>query len=165
MEPNAMADQLSHHQTKSLEQARFLAHLLDDSIPIPFTDFRIGLDPILGLIPAVGDYGSAIASGYLLWSAHKLGASKMTLAQMGVNLLIDAMAGSVPLVGDVFDSAWQANQKNMALLAQDLSQPATRKSRSDRWFAIGLLVLFGLIILGTSAFSLWVIHQVWVWAT
>ncbi|NJN75952.1 MAG: DUF4112 domain-containing protein [Synechococcaceae cyanobacterium RL_1_2] len=156
---------MSQHQTKSLEQARFLAHLLDDSIPIPFTDFRIGLDPILGLIPAVGDYGSAIASGYLLWSAHQLGASKITLAKMGMNLLIDAMAGSVPLIGDLFDSAWQANQKNMVLLEQDLKQPAPYKSRSDRWFAIGLLVVFGLIIIGTSAFSLWGIHQVWLWAT
>src|SRR5688572_13606844 len=92
-----------------LRRIRALARLLDTAYVVPGTSFRIGLDPILGLIPGLGDLLSLGISAYLFHEARQLGASRRTLARMALNLFIDTTVGTVPLLGDWFDFAYKAN--------------------------------------------------------
>jgi hypothetical protein len=94
----------------------FLAGLLDDRFQIPGTNIRFGLDAIIGLIPGVGDTISATLSSYLIWRAHRLGASKLTLLRMAGNVAVDTVMGSVPLLGDLLDVKFRANRRNLELL-------------------------------------------------
>lgn len=94
-----------------------LAWLLDDSFGLPGTKRRFGIDPLLGLIPGVGDVIGAGLSLWLLVEAARLGASRALLTRMFGNVLVEALIGIVPVVGDVFDFYWKANQRNRQLLA------------------------------------------------
>jgi hypothetical protein len=139
----------ARHTGKTLQRVRDLAWLLDNSIPIPGTSIRIGLDPILGLIPGLGDAVGALLSGYILLRAGDLGVSRGTLARMGLNVLIEALLGMVPLVGDLFDAGWKANQRNIKLLERSLTMPVLAR-RSDRLFLGVLVAGGGAVVLGLS---------------
>jgi len=93
-----------------------LAYWLDAGIRVPGTNMRFGLDPILGLIPGFGDAAGAILAGWILVEAVRLGASRATVLRIAGNVAIDAAVGAVPLLGDIFDFAWKANLRNVALL-------------------------------------------------
>ncbi|SDZ89321.1 protein of unknown function [Haloplanus vescus] len=104
----------------AVRRMRFVAHVLDESVRIPGTSFRVGLDPILGLLPVVGDVASGCLSLYIVLESARLGVSNRTLVRMLANIALDVVAGSVPLVGDLFDAAWRANTRNVALALADL---------------------------------------------
>jgi len=93
-----------------------LAQLMDNAFEIPGLRVRIGLDPLIGLIPAAGDAISAAVSLYIVWEASRLGATRKQVAMMLVNVALDAVIGSVPGLGDVFDVAFKANVRNLAML-------------------------------------------------
>ena len=86
-----------------LSGARALAHLLDDSIRIPVVGVRFGLDPVIGLIPGLGDFAVAILSGYVVVLGARLGAPRSVIIRMIGNVAVDTIGGSIPLLGDVFD--------------------------------------------------------------
>src|SRR3954447_13092616 len=94
-----------------------LAWLMDNSIPIG-GGFRIGLDPIIGLIPGLGDLIGALVSSMIVLQAHRAGIPRSTLLRMVANVGIDAAIGTVPFVGDALDFAFKANQKNLELYRQ-----------------------------------------------
>jgi hypothetical protein len=94
----------------------FLARILDDVFQIPGTNIRFGLDPLIGLIPGVGDVISATLSSYMIWRAHKLGASRLTLLRMAGNVAVDTVLGAIPVLGDIFDVQFRANRRNLDLL-------------------------------------------------
>ncbi|MEO8296104.1 MAG: DUF4112 domain-containing protein [Gemmatimonadota bacterium] len=129
----------------SLERIRRLAWLLDNSIPIPGTSVRIGLDPIVGLIPGLGDLAGAFFSGYIVVAAAKLGASRSTIFRMLWNVLIELVIGMVPVVGDLFDAGWKANAKNIALLERSLENNPLSTSR-DRGFVVALGAAITLLL-------------------
>lgn len=112
-----------------LEAARRLARLLDDAIPIPGTSYRIGIDPLLGLVPGLGDVLGALLSGWLLVLARRLGAPASVLARMGLNIAVDALVGAVPVAGDLFDAGWKANVRNLRLLEGWLERTSTSVPR------------------------------------
>src|SRR5687767_8986818 len=95
---------------------RQLARLLDSAVRIPGTNIRVGLDALLGLIPGIGDAIGAALSGYIVLAAAKLGLPKSVLARMVLNLGIDTAVGAVPILGDLFDVAFRANTRNIALI-------------------------------------------------
>ena len=99
-----------------IRRLRFLARLLDDAVTIPGTNYAIGLDPVIGLAPGVGDAVSLAISGYIIFEGWRLGASRATLTRMVANVAIDALIGLVPVAGDVADVAFKANQRNLRLL-------------------------------------------------
>ena len=99
-----------------------LANRMDAAFRIPGTRFRIGLDSILGLVPGIGDALAVAPAGYIIHQAHRMGASRGTLARMIVNSGIDFAIGSVPLVGDIFDIGNKANRRNVALLRAHLAK-------------------------------------------
>jgi hypothetical protein len=137
------------HTGRALQRVRGLAWLLDKSIPIPGTRFRIGLDPIIGLIPGLGDAAGAILSSYIVLEAGRLGVSRSTLLRMGWNVLIEAVVGLIPLAGDLFDAGWKANQRNVQLLERTLAAPVSAH-RSDKTFLAVLVVGLGALGIGIT---------------
>lgn len=106
----------------SLERLDQLARLLDSAVKIPGTDVRIGVDALIGLVPVFGDLASKAISAYLIMEARKLGASRWLIARMAANTTLDAVVGSVPVLGDAFDLMYRANEKNMALLRRHIER-------------------------------------------
>jgi hypothetical protein len=107
---------------QSVARLEALARLMDSQFVLPGTTFRIGLDPIVGLIPVVGDIISGLISTYLIWEARRLGAPKWLIGRMLANTLLDTAVGSVPVVGDAFDALFRSNLKNMALLRRHMER-------------------------------------------
>jgi hypothetical protein len=134
-----------------LRRLRGLGQLLDASIRIPGTQRRFGLDPLIGLLPGVGDGVGAVLSSYIIVEAARYGVPRATLLRMAGNVAIDALVGVVPLLGDLFDAGWKANLRNLALLEDHLQSPGTARRASRRWVGgiVGglLLLLFGIAVL------------------
>jgi len=106
--------------TTPIERVRLVSHLLDEAIPIPGTDYRIGLDPILGIVPVAGDSITTVVSLYIVLEAARAGAPRSMLVKMLGFVAVDAVVGSVPVVGPVFDAVWKANEWNVSLLEDHL---------------------------------------------
>jgi len=104
----------------AIRRMRFVARVLDESLRIPLTNVRIGLDPLLGLVPVLGDAVAGGLSLYVVFEAARLGVSARTLFRMLAYVALDVAGGSIPVVGDVFDAAWKANTRNVALALDDL---------------------------------------------
>lgn len=106
----------------SIHKARKLARLLDSAVEIPFIKKRVGLDPLLGLLPGGGDFVAMVLSGYILWVAIELRLPPVLVGRMAVNLLADFCFGSVPVVGDLADLFFKANQMNLTLLEKGYAE-------------------------------------------
>ena len=141
----------NHPNIASLQRLRKISRVLDNAIGIPGTNFRIGLDPILGLLPGAGDFMGTALSAYIVIEAARLGLPRAALGRMAFNILLESLVGVVPVVGDLFDFAWKANTKNMALLEAHLNVPQASKKASP-WFAF--LLVAGLIIVAVGLVTL-----------
>lgn len=104
-----------------VERLRRLARLLDAAVRIPGIGARVGLDGIVGLVPGIGDAATAALSLYIVLEARRLGVPKAALARMLANVAIDTLAGTVPLLGDIFDVAWKANLRNIGIIEQHMA--------------------------------------------
>jgi hypothetical protein len=131
-------------QQRGLRQLSHLAKLMDSQFRIPGTDIRFGLDGILGLIPGAGDLSTFAVSGYMLWIMAQNGASGFVLARMTLNILIDAIVGAVPFLGDIFDIAFKANMRNLRLMQEHYQEG---RHKGGAWKAIvPVLIILFLII-------------------
>ena len=137
-----------------------LAWLLDDLFRIPGLRWRVGLDALIGLVPGIGDSITTALSLYVLAAAVRYRVPKITVLRMALNLAIDYAIGSVPVVGDVFDAWWKANQRNVTLLRRraTASPGEAREGRVGDWLFVGLvgLVLVAIAI-GAAVVSLYVL--------
>jgi len=124
---------------RGLDALRRWARIFDSAFRIPGTGITFGLDPILGLIPGLGDVASPVFSLFFLWHGLRLGVPKVVLARMFFNVLIDAAVGAIPLVGDFFDFGWKANTWNLALLERH-AVPGRRPTSAD-WLVVILCSL------------------------
>jgi hypothetical protein len=138
-------------EAAAVTRLRTLSHYLDSAVRVPGTEYRVGLDPLVGLLPVVGDAPAAAASAYIVAEAAGLGVPRSTLARMVVNLVVDAVFGSIPVVGDLFDAAWKANQRNVRLLEARRSDPAG--SARDRRVVLAAAVALFCLLLGLAAAS------------
>ena len=136
-----------------------LSELLDNAVTIPGTSYRVGIDPLLGLFPGMGDYLGAFLSGYIIYEAARLGASRPTLLRMVFNVILETIVGLIPALGDIFDVFWKANAKNVTLLEKQLAS-AGKREKADWFFLIVLLVGLFLIIIGIASLSLWILVSV-----
>ena len=105
----------------TLNRIRKLSRLMDTSIRIPLTGFRIGIDPIIGLVPGAGDLISTAFSAYIIFLATRFGIPRQDLAKMIFNVGLETVVGTVPLVGDLFDAFYKSNIRNLAILEQHLT--------------------------------------------
>ena len=138
---------------------RALARLLDSAVGIPGTKFRIGLDAIIGLVPGVGDLAGAALSGYIVLAATRLGVPRSVLARMILNVAIDSIVGSVPLLGDIFDAGWRANTRNTALLDRYLAAP-TEVRKGSVGVMIGVAALLVLLAVGAVMLTIGIVRAI-----
>ena len=134
-------------QPPSFTAVAKFARWLDAGIRIPGTNLRFGLDPILGLIPGGGDAAGAVLAGWILVEAIRMGASRATVLRIAANVALDAGLGAIPLLGDIFDFAWKANLRNVALLERHLADRG-EAARADRSFNVLVLCGVGAMVLG-----------------
>jgi hypothetical protein len=150
--PLASAPRLGAAELARLDRLRRLGYLLDNSIAIPGTRYRIGLEAIIGLVPGLGDLVGGGFSAWLILQAARLGAPPSLLARMGWNLLVDAAVGAIPLLGDLFDAGFKANIRNLALLERHVEGPAVSHRASRRFMAI-LALLLVLLLVGAATLA------------
>ena len=146
-----------------------IAYLLDESIRIPGTQRRIGIDPILGFIPGVGDALGAAFGFVVLYDAARCRVSRFTQFRIAMNVLVNAVFGAIPILGDIFSATFKSNARNYRLLASDLSEKQGGFSDKEiagmgvPWFAIGLIASVLLTILLLIAGVLWLVGKAVAW--
>jgi hypothetical protein len=148
-------------ETDRLRIARFLADLLDQRFTIPGTSIRIGLDPIIGVIPGIGDLLANLTGSLILMIAAQLGVSKIVIARMGINVAINTLLGAVPIFGDVISIWYRSNVKNVELLERHVGRQSKRADSKDWLFVIALIVGLLLLLGGIAVFGIWVVKQIW----
>lgn len=146
----------------SLAWLRRWADLLDSRFVVPGTNIRFGLDPILSLVPVVGDLASPIFAVILLVYGLHRRVPRVVLARMILNALIDAVIGAVPIAGTVGDVFFRANQMNLALLERH-ERSGTPPTSGDYAFVFGLAAAFGLIMVIPLVLALWLGLRFWYW--
>jgi hypothetical protein len=142
----------------ALAQLRGLTRVLDSAITIPGTGIRVGLDPVIGLLPVVGDWIGAGLSGWIIVQGARLGVSRATLMRMAGNLAVDLVAGSVPVLGDIFDLGFRANERNLALISTHMQAPERRR-RTDLAVITGVVVGLLVLAVATISVSAWLIYM------
>ena len=132
---------------RTLAALRKWSVLLDSAFRVPGTNLTFGLDPILGLIPGLGDLTTPLFAALLLLHAVRLRIPRVVQLRMLINAAIDFAVGIIPVVGDAFDFGWKANVRNLALLER-YARPGTKASRGDWLFVLGVIaVLFAVAVI------------------
>lgn len=127
---------------------RWVALVMDELLRVPGTKFRFGIDPIVGLIPGLGDSASALVSALALIQAARLGVPKILLARMSVNILLNELVGVIPVAGDAFSFWFKSNTRNHQLLRAHLGQPH-RRTTAD-WIFVGAVLALVFIVVGAG---------------
>lgn len=127
------------------QRLNHLAWLMDNSIPVP-GGARVGIDPLLGMIPWLGDLLGALVSSYILSESARLGVPKSVLVKMSCNIALDALVGAVPFIGDLFDFGWKANLRNVQLLESYLQRPQATTIHSRLFVALLCLVVVAFVL-------------------
>jgi hypothetical protein len=123
-----------------------LAQLMDGAFRIPRLNIRFGLDAIIGLIPGLGDIITTLISLYVLAAAQRYGVPRVTTLRMGLNIAIDAIIGAIPILGDLFDIAWKANERNVALLRRHINTPLHLRHRARRLDWLYVVVIASVLV-------------------
>jgi hypothetical protein len=137
---------------------------MDDMFRVPVLGWRFGLDALVGLIPGLGDTSTSLVSFYILAAAVRYRVPKITLLRMGVNIAIDYVVGSLPVVGDLADAWWKSNRMNLDLLRKraTVSAADARSGRTSDWLFVGGIIL-GLIALAiaSATVSIYLLVKIW----
>jgi hypothetical protein len=161
--PQSSYPPIDTHRVK-LRRLRRLSNLLDNAIPIPGTSYRIGIDPLIGLVPGGGDFLGTALAAYIVLESARMGLPRNKLLQMVWNIILDTLGGTIPVLGDLVDVAWKANVKNITLLEQHLNLPNSPLERKVDWLFLGLL--FGvllLVVMAVAAVSVMLLR--WLFST
>ena len=134
-----------------------ITRLMDAKFRFPGTNFRFGLDPILGLFPVVGDVTSFAISGGLILYMMRFGASRKVVVLMVLNILLDATIGSIPIIGHVFDFYYKANTRNINLLRKHYQEGKYKGSGT------GIIIIVAIIILAFLFLMLWGLWKLIEW--
>ncbi|MDY6780342.1 MAG: DUF4112 domain-containing protein [Halobacteria archaeon] len=146
-------------ERRGVRRARSLSRLLDSAFRVPGTGRTVGFDPIIGLLPVAGDAVSLVLSSYVIFEGIRAGLPLATLARMVFNVLLETVVGSVPVVGDLFDAFWKANERNVELLEERAETPEGDK---DKVYLLGVgfvtvFVLLSLVALLVTALAVLVV--------
>jgi Domain of unknown function (DUF4112) len=134
---------------------RWVAIVMDELIALPNSKFKFGLDPLIGLIPGIGDTASAIVSAFVLIQAARRGLPKILLARMSLNILINEVVGIVPGLGDVFSFWFKSNKRNYQLLLAHAEKPES--ARVSDWFFVTATLAILFVVVATGIYVSWLI--------
>jgi hypothetical protein len=143
-----------------LTLADMLAKGLDATIKIPGTSWSIGFDPLLGLVPGIGDVIANLIGTVILGLATRLQIPRIVLARMSLNLLINGTIGAIPIVGDVFSIWFRSHLRNAALLREAALKP-DRETHTDWFYVAGIIGGTVLLLCFLIAFIVWVVYKLW----
>ena len=149
------------HEVDRLWFAKFLADLLDQRFTIPGTSIRIGLDPIISLIPGIGDLLANLTGSLILVVAARLGVPKIALVRMGTNVAINTVIGAIPIFGDVISIWFRSNIRNVELLQRYLGRPTKKATFGDWLFVNALVICLLLILIGAFFAAVFLFKQIW----
>ena len=135
-----MDEEIIELNEEKLLRLKLLSKRLDDSIKIPGTNQKFGIDAIVGIIPILGDFIGVIFSTYIMYSGIKMGVSSKIVKKMAANIAIEFVIGSIPIIGDIFDALWKANKRNVELIEE-----ATIENQEN--YRLNYLIMASLIVL------------------
>jgi len=135
-----MNEEIIELNEEKLLRLKLLSKRLDDSIKIPGTNQKFGIDAIVGIIPILGDFIGVIFSVYIMYSGIKMGVSSKIVKKMATNIAIEFIIGSIPIIGDIFDALWKANKRNVELIEE-----ATIENQEN--YRLNYLIMASLIVL------------------
>lgn len=144
-----------------IELADVLAKVLDTTVKIPGTSLYLGLDPLLGLVPGVGDAIANLIGTIIMGLATRLQLPRIVLARMSLNLLINGTIGAVPVVGDLF-SVWFRNHARNAVLLREAATKPDRETRPDWFYVGGSIGGTAALLLIAIAFVVWLVVKLWI---
>ena len=150
---------MSNGKTPELRSLRSISWLFDELVRIPGTRITLGLDALMGLVPGGGDVVGGAVSVYALFVARRLGAPTPVILRMGLNILVDAVLGAVPFLGDLFDVTWKANRKNVQVLEEFIATPQRAQRSSMAVVAATAAVVLGTLV-GIAAGTVWLISRI-----
>jgi len=138
---------------ETLLRLQLLSQRLDESITLPGTKYKIGIDPIIGLIPGGGDVIGGILSMYIMHTGIKMGVQKTVIIKMFRNIALDFLIGWIPIIGDIFDIVWKSNQKNVKLIEESLNLENDNTLLGYMMILLLILILV-IVIAGLTAIIL-----------
>jgi hypothetical protein len=144
---------------QQLQNLRRISWIFDELVSVPGTNMKVGLDALMGLIPGGGDLVGGAVSAYAILIARKVGAPAAVIIRMAINVIIDAVFGAVPLLGDVFDATWKANRKNLDLLERYVQQPQEVKRGSTLVVILALGLMIAALV-GIAFLTVWIIKVI-----
>ena len=148
------------HRQALVEAAELLAKVLDTTVKIPGTSLYLGLDPLIGLIPGIGDVLANLIGTVILGMAARLEVPRIVIARMSLNLLINGVIGAVPIFGDLFSVWFRSNSRNADLLRQAAMQ-ATRRTHYDWTYVVGIIGGTLVLLVGLVVCVLWAAISLW----
>ncbi len=134
------------------------ARLLDSQFRVPFTRIRFGLDPLIGLLPGIGDLVGMVLSLHLIVEAIRIGAGPVAVVRMLANVLVESIVGIIPIAGDAFDLYWKANNRNAAILRRYLNKKLEPARPHHNWISYALVITLGALIV---ALMFLVVNSIW----
>ena len=143
-----MNEEIIELNEEKLLRLKLLSKRLDDSIKIPGTNQKFGIDAIVGIIPILGDFIGVIFSAYIMYSGIKMGVSSKIVKKMAANIAIEFIIGSIPIIGDIFDALWKANKRNVELIEEATIENQENYNYLIMASLIVLILSLILVILG-----------------
>jgi hypothetical protein len=143
---------------RTLAALRKWSVLLDSAFRVPGTKMTFGLDPILGLIPGLGDVTTPLFSALVLLHAVRWRIPRVIVLRMLINAVADLAIGAIPFLGDFIDFGWKANVRNLALLER-YARPGTQASRGDWMFVVGVIGLLVALAVVPIVFTVWLLSR------
>jgi hypothetical protein len=136
---------------------RLLARLMDSFFRIPGTKIRFGLDPIIGLLPGIGDTLTGLISTFLIARSARMGLPKIVMARMAFNVLANTLVGAIPILGDAFSFFFKSNVRNYRLMQMHAGR--THSTRGDWIFFCVLIAVVLLVLLFAVTGAVWLLSR------
>ncbi|MGI4022407.1 MAG: DUF4112 domain-containing protein [Janthinobacterium lividum] len=143
--------------TGKLKWVERIAYLLDEKFTVPGTKFKFGIDPVINLIPVAGDISGFVVAASLVWVMARHGVSRKVLILMVLNVMLDAVIGAIPLIGQVFDFYYKSNSRNIKLLKEHYQEGKHEGSGT------GVLVTIFIVLLVFFVLFLYFLYYVMQW--
>ena len=148
-----MDEEIIELNEEKLLRLKLLSERLDNSIKIPGTNQKIGIDAIIGLIPILGDFIGVIFSTYIMYSGIKMGVPSKIAQKMATNIAIEFVLGSIPIIGDIFDALWKANKRNVELIEKTTIENQENYRLNYLIMASLIILILGLILVILGSLS------------